>query len=273
MGSASCGGRPAAPAWTSAGTRWLATCASPASRASAGAGTRRARPPAIGPPRGAPIWCSGRGAPRPSRTPCGFVYVSFITDVFSRRILGWKVSTDKREHLVLDALRMALTTRRRISSEFTRNGIIHHSDAGSQYTAIAFSEELEKEETLGSIGTVGDALDNALMESTIGLYKTELIGEGAAGRNWSSMREVERETAAWVRYPSITGLDNSSASAPNRSAAAARHSAPASSARPADRAAARAASPPARPCTAVNVRIAITEVGPTATIRVVVNRA
>lgn len=92
---------------------------------------------------------------------------------------------------------MALTTRRRISSEFTSNGIIHHSDAGSQYTAIAFSEELEKEEMLGSIGTVGDALDNALMESTIGLYKTELIGERAAGRNWSGMREVERETAAW----------------------------------------------------------------------------
>lgn len=142
-------------------------------------------------------------------TVCGFVYVSFITDVFSRRILGWKVSTDKREHLVLDALRMALTTRRRISSEFTSNGIIHHSDAGSQYTAIAFSEELEKEEMLGSIGTVGDALDNALMESTIGLYKTELIGERAAGRNWSGMREVERETAAWVQWYNAERLHSS----------------------------------------------------------------
>lgn len=131
---------------------------------------------------------------------CGFVYVSFITDVFSRRILGWKVSTDKKEHLVLDALRQALATRRRADSEFTSEGLIHHSDAGSQYTAIAMSDELAKEEMLGSIGTVGDALDNALMESTIGLYKTELIDLWAAGRNWSGVREVERETASYVQW-------------------------------------------------------------------------
>ena len=104
---------------------------------------------------------------------------------------------------------MALAIRRRMSSEFTSNGIIHHSDAGSQYTAIAFSEELEKEEMLGSIGTVGDALDNALMESTIGLFKTELIGERAAGRNWSGMREVERETAAWVQWYNTERLHSS----------------------------------------------------------------
>lgn len=142
-------------------------------------------------------------------TECGFVYVSFITDVFSRRILGWKVSADKKEHLVLDALRMALATRRRISSKFTSHGIIHHSDAGSQYTAIALSEELEKERMLGSIGTVGDALDNALMESTIGLYKTELIDERASGRNWSGLREVERETASWVHWYNTERLHSS----------------------------------------------------------------
>jgi len=142
-------------------------------------------------------------------TACGFVYVSFITDVFSRRILGWKVSVDKKEHLVLDALRMALATRRRTNSKFTSDGVIHHSDAGSQYTAIALSEELEKERMLGSIGTVGDALDNALMESTIGLYKTELIDERASGRNWSGLREVERETASWVHWYNTERLHSS----------------------------------------------------------------
>lgn len=133
-------------------------------------------------------------------TACGFVYVSFITDVFSRRILGWKVSTDKKEHLVLDALRMALATRRRTNSRFTSKGIIHHSDAGSQYTALAMTEELAKEEMAGSIGTVGDALDNALMESTIGLYKTELINDKTTGPNWSGLTEVECETAAYVHW-------------------------------------------------------------------------
>jgi transposase InsO family protein len=142
-------------------------------------------------------------------TAAGFVYVSFITDVFSRRILGWKASADKKEHLVLDALRMALATRRRTSSQFTSHGIIHHSDAGSQYTAIALSEELEKERMLGSIGTVGDALDNALMESTIGLYKTELINERLTGRNWSGLREVERETASWVHWYNTERLHSS----------------------------------------------------------------
>ena len=90
--------------------------------------------------------------------------------------------------------------RRRADSEFTSRGVVHHSDAGSQYTALAFTEELAEAGIAGSIGTVGDALDNALMESTIGLYKTECITPGARGRNWSGLRDVERETAEWVRW-------------------------------------------------------------------------
>ena len=78
--------------------------------------------------------------------------------------------------------------------------MIHHSDAGSQYTALAFTEELAEAGIAGSIGTVGDALDNALMESTIGLYKTELILPYSRTRNWSGVRDVERETAEWVRW-------------------------------------------------------------------------
>jgi putative transposase len=133
-------------------------------------------------------------------TGCGFCYTSFITDVYSRRILGWKTSSSKSADLVTGALQQALATRRRASSEFTANGLIHHSDAGSQYTALAFTEELAEAGIAGSIGTVGDALDNALMESTIGLYKTELILPYASTRNWTGAREVERETAEWVRW-------------------------------------------------------------------------
>jgi putative transposase len=130
----------------------------------------------------------------------GFAYVSFITDVYSRRILGWRASITKTTDLVSAALAQALATRRRASSVFTARGLIHHSDAGSQYTALAFTEELVEAGIAGSIGTVGDALDNALMESTIGLYKTELILPYSTGQNWSGLREVERETAEWVRW-------------------------------------------------------------------------
>ena len=133
-------------------------------------------------------------------TACGFCYVSFITDVYSRRILGWRASMSRSSDLVTAALAQALATRRRASSEFTAQGLIHHSDAGSQYTALAFTEELTQAGILGSIGTVGDALDNALMESTIGLYKTECITPGARARNWAGLREIERETAEWVRW-------------------------------------------------------------------------
>jgi putative transposase len=91
-------------------------------------------------------------------TAAGFCYVSFITDVYSRRILGWRVSMSKTSDLVTAALAQALATRRRASSEFTASGLIHHSDAGSQYTALAFTEELAEAGIAGSIGTVGDSL-------------------------------------------------------------------------------------------------------------------
>jgi putative transposase len=133
-------------------------------------------------------------------TACGFCYVSFITDLYSRRILGWRASRSKTTDLVTSALAQALATRRRASSEFTAQGLIHHSDAGSQYTALAFTEELAEVGIAGSIGTVGDALDNALMESTIGLFKTECIAPGARGKNWAGLRDVEREAAEWVRW-------------------------------------------------------------------------
>ena len=141
-------------------------------------------------------------------TLAGFVYVSFVTDVFSRRILGWRVSTSKATPLVMAALEQALFTRRRSDVHFTANGLVFHSDAGSQYTAISFTEALVDAGIAPSIGTVGDALDNALMESTIGLYKTELIEHDRA-RSWSGAAEVERETASWVHWYNTTRIHHS----------------------------------------------------------------
>jgi putative transposase len=141
-------------------------------------------------------------------TLAGFVYVSFVTDVYSRRILGWRVASYKTTALVLSALEQALFTRRRHNSRFTSTGLVHHSDAGSQYTSITFGEALIEAGISPSIGTVGDALDNALQESTIGLYKTELI-EHERTTSWSGPAEVERETAGWVHWYNQTRIHHS----------------------------------------------------------------
>ena len=131
-------------------------------------------------------------------TTAGFCYVSFITDVFSRRILGWRVMTTKATPLVTSALEQAPFTRRRTNVEFTATGLLHHSDAGSQYVSLAFTEALREAGITGSIGSVGDALDNALMESTIGLFKTEVIEHERP--TWQSWRQVEQATASWVHW-------------------------------------------------------------------------
>ena len=140
-------------------------------------------------------------------TTAGFCYVSFITDVYSRRILGWRVTTSKATPLVLSALEQALFTRRRTSFEFTTTGLLHHSDAGSQYTSLAFTEALVDAGITGSIGTVGDALDNALMESTIGLFKTEVIEHERP--IWTGWRQVEEATASWVHWYNSERLHSS----------------------------------------------------------------
>lgn len=141
-------------------------------------------------------------------TLAGFVYTSFVTDVFSRRILGWRTSASKTTPLVISALEQALFTRRRHDARFTSNSLVFHSDAGSQYTAIVFTEALVDAGIAPSIGTVGDALDNALMESTIGLYKTELIDHDRS-RSWTGRAEVERETASWVHWFNTSRIHHS----------------------------------------------------------------
>ena len=132
-------------------------------------------------------------------TLAGFCYVTFVVDVYSRRILGWRASMTRRSDLVLSALEQAIHTRRRGSFEFTSTVLVHHSDAGSQYVSLALTDALRDAGMQGSIGSVGDALDNAIMESTIGLYKTELI-DLKTTRRWTGRNEVERETADWVRW-------------------------------------------------------------------------
>jgi transposase InsO family protein len=141
-------------------------------------------------------------------TLAGFAYVSFVTDVCSRRILGWRGSTSKTTPLVMAALEQELFTRRRQNARFTAKGIVFHSDAGSQYTAVSFTDALVEAGIALSIGTVGDALDNALMESTIGLYKTELVDHDRA-RSWSGAAELERETANWVHWYNTTRIHHS----------------------------------------------------------------
>ena len=125
----------------------------------------------------------------------GTVYVAFVVDTFSRRIVGWSAATNKQTPLVLGALEMGLWQRDRAGHE--RSGLVHHSDAGSQYTSFRLAAHLAGENIAASIGTVGDALDNALMESTIGLYKTELIKRRGP---WRTLTDVELGTAEWIDW-------------------------------------------------------------------------
>jgi putative transposase len=126
----------------------------------------------------------------------GIVYVAFVVDVYSRAIVGWAAATSKAAPLVVNALKMAVW-RRDHDGHAVQKGLIHHSDAGSQYTSTRFVGNLRLDGIDASIGTVGDALDNALMESTIGLYKTELIKRRGP---WRTLADVELGTAQWIEW-------------------------------------------------------------------------
>ncbi len=125
------------------------------------------------------------------------VYVAFVVDTFSRRIVGWSAATVKETVFVLDALEMAIWQRDRDQQSVQPGELIHHSDAGSQYTSFKLAEHLDAAGIAASIGSVGDAYDNALMESTIGLYKTELI---KPQRPWKTLSQVELATAEWIDW-------------------------------------------------------------------------
>ena len=135
------------------------------------------------------------------RTWSGFVYVAFVIDCFSRAIVGWHATQVKNTAMVTTALKMALW-RRDHEGRQIGEGLIHHSDAGSQYTSIAFAETLTLESIAASIGSVGDAYDNALAESTIGLFKTEVIGKGSPFRAHpaKTVDDIEYATMEWVDW-------------------------------------------------------------------------
>ena len=121
----------------------------------------------------------------------GFVYVAFVTDVFALRIVGWRVSNTMRTDLVLDALEQAIWARS------GAKGVIHHSDRGSQYLSIKYSERLAEAGFEASVGSKGDSYDNALAETINGLYKAEVIHRRGP---WRSVDEVEYATLEWVDW-------------------------------------------------------------------------
>ncbi len=121
----------------------------------------------------------------------GFVYVAFISDVFSRKIVGWRVSNSLRSDLALDALEQALHARPGLDE------LVHHSDRGVQYLSIRYTERLAEAGVAASVGSVGDSYDNALAETIFGLYKTEVIRRLGP---WRSLEDVEFATLEWVDW-------------------------------------------------------------------------
>ena len=121
----------------------------------------------------------------------GFVYVAFVIDVFARRIVGWRVARSMQTGLVLDALEQALWSRPETQ------GLVHHSDRGSQYLSIRYSERLAQAGVEPSVGSVGDSYDNPLAETIIGLYKTEVIHHRGP---WRNIDAVEYATLEWVDW-------------------------------------------------------------------------
>ena len=123
----------------------------------------------------------------------GFVYVAFVIDTFARRIVGWRVSRTAHASFVLDALEQALHDRRPLH----RGGLVHHSDRGSQYLSIKYTERLAEAGIEPSVGSVGDSYDNALAETINGLYKAEVIHRRGP---WRAFEAVEFATLEWVDW-------------------------------------------------------------------------
>ena len=126
----------------------------------------------------------------------GFAYVAFVTDAYARRILGWRVASTMATTMVLDSIEQAIWTRQR-DGILDLKDVVHHTDRGSQYTSIRFTERLAEAGIQPSVGAVGSSYDNALAETINGLYKTELI---KPGKPWRTVEDVELATARWVDW-------------------------------------------------------------------------
>jgi putative transposase len=129
------------------------------------------------------------------RTWSGFVYVAFITDVFSRMIVGWQASRSLRSDLALDALEQAIWARSAAGDDLSE--LIHHSDRGVQYLSIRYTERLAETGAVNSVGSKGDSYDNALAETINGLYKAELVRNH---RPWRGLDDLEFATMNWVDW-------------------------------------------------------------------------
>lgn len=123
------------------------------------------------------------------------MFVAFVIDVYARMIVGWRVSTSLKADLVLDALEQAVHARADVQ------GLVHHSDRGTQYLSIRYSERLAECGIQASVGSTGDSYDNAMAESIIGLYKTEVIRRRGP---WRNVEAVELATLDWVHWFTIT---------------------------------------------------------------------
>ena len=132
----------------------------------------------------------------------GMKFTAFVSDAYSRRILGWRTANSMPTDLPLDALEMALWTR----AGNQLHGLVHHSDAGSQYTSIRYTDRLAEAGALASIGSVGDSYDNAQAESLIGLYKTECVHREGP---WRGCDDLELATLSWVHWFNQTRLHSS----------------------------------------------------------------
>jgi putative transposase len=124
----------------------------------------------------------------------GFVYVAFVIDVFARRIVGWRASASLRTEFVLDALEQAIYER---GGAARPAGLVHHSDQGTQYLSMRYTDRLAEAGIAPSVGSRGDAFDNAMAESVIGLFKTEVIRRQGP---WRTLEAVEFATLTWVDW-------------------------------------------------------------------------
>ena len=154
-------------------------------------------------------FCEGLGVqlPRPTQpyvsTWQGFVYVAFVIDVFARRIVGWRVSQSMRTDFALDTLEQALYDRQPERDET----LIHHSDRGSQYVSIRYSERLAEAGIEPSVGSTGDSYDNALAETINGLYKAELIHRRAPWKTREAVELATLEWMCWYNHHQLAGIN------------------------------------------------------------------
>jgi putative transposase len=137
------------------------------------------------------------------RTFAGWVYAAFVTDVYSRRVVGWQLSRSLRTDLALDALEMGIWTRRRAGHDVT--GLIHHSDKGSQYLAVRYTQRLAEAGAVASVGSTGDSYDNALAEAFNSLFKAELVRNKGPWKNIDDLEIAVAEYIDWFNHRRLHG--------------------------------------------------------------------